>query len=34
MNKMREQNKLADKIRERMKESKLEIELLEERNDI
>lgn len=29
LNKMREQNKLADKIRERMKESKLEIELLE-----
>lgn len=29
-NKMIEQNELADKIRERMKESKLEIKLLEE----
>lgn len=30
LNKMREQNDLADKIRERMKESKLEIKLLED----
>lgn len=29
-NKMREQNELADKIRERMRDSKLEIKLLEE----
>lgn len=30
LEKMKEQNELADKIRERMKESKLEIKLLEE----
>lgn len=32
--KMKEQNELADKIRERMRESKLEIKLLEEKNEI
>lgn len=32
--KMKEQNELSDKIRERMRESKLEIKLLEERNDV
>lgn len=34
LEKMKEQNEFADKIRERMRESKLEIKLLEEKNDI
>ena len=34
LEKMKEQNELADKIKERMRESKLEIKLLEEKNEI
>lgn len=34
LEKMKEQNELADKIGERMRKSKLEIKLLEEKNEI